>query len=311
MDVGDEIYVPENAEDVLLKEGIEISDAWKEKFNQYKMTLKHVREQTSDIDRYKKKIWRMKQREIGLKSEINVLKNKIELLEKSIATLTNEKQQLLDGKAAERRADLREESEIVTLKNMISKKNREIIGLERRIAEMARTMASQTMKNVSESTTENGTIVNEQVSSDSTKEANPVESTSIDSTICGNSVQELELFISLVRAISACKTRTDALAILDGEQSYCFHCGRSFRDCAEDGLCDSCSYCVIIANLMKEREKPKKGSKEMELSDFFVFLFVLITIGLAIFVYNWSEEVASLFVSLRTHIEGFFYSVCF
>lgn len=36
MDVGDEIYVPENAEDVLLKEGIEISDAWKEKFNQYK-----------------------------------------------------------------------------------------------------------------------------------------------------------------------------------------------------------------------------------------------------------------------------------
>lgn len=49
----------------------------------------------------------------------------------------------------------------------------------------------------------------------------------------------------------------------------------------------------------------------MELSDFFVFLFVLITIGLAIFVYNWSEEVASLFVSLRTHIEGFFYSVCF
>ena len=55
--------------------------------------------------------------------------------------------------------------------------------------------------------------MNEQVSSDSTKEANPVESTSIDSTICGNSVQELELFISLVRAISACKTRTDALAI--------------------------------------------------------------------------------------------------
>ena len=54
MDVGDEIYVPENAEDVLLKEGIEISDAWEEKFNQYKMTLKHVREQTSDIDRYKK-----------------------------------------------------------------------------------------------------------------------------------------------------------------------------------------------------------------------------------------------------------------
>ena len=54
MDVGDEIYGPENAEDVLLKEGIEISDAWKEKFNQYKMTLKHVREQTSDIDRYKK-----------------------------------------------------------------------------------------------------------------------------------------------------------------------------------------------------------------------------------------------------------------
>ena len=158
-------------------------------------------------------IWRMKQREIGLKREINVLKNKIELLEKSVATLTSEKQQLLDGKAAERRADLREESEIVTLKNMISKKNREIIGLERRIAEMARTMASQTMKNVSESTTENGTIVNEQVSSDSTKEANPVESTSIDSAICGNSVQELELFISFVRAISACKTRTDALAI--------------------------------------------------------------------------------------------------
>ena len=54
MDVGDEIYVPENAEDILLKEGIEISDAWKEKFNQYKMTLKHVREQTSDIDRYKR-----------------------------------------------------------------------------------------------------------------------------------------------------------------------------------------------------------------------------------------------------------------
>ena len=49
---------------------------------------------------------------------------------------------------------------------------------------------------------------------------------------------------------------------------------------------------------MKEREKPKKGSKEMELSDFFVFLFVLITIGLAIFVYNWSEEVAnSLYLS--------------
>lgn len=54
MNVGDEIYVPENAEDILLKEGIEISDAWKEKFNQYKKTLNHVREQTSDIDRYKR-----------------------------------------------------------------------------------------------------------------------------------------------------------------------------------------------------------------------------------------------------------------
>ena len=49
-----EIYVPENAEDILLKEGIEISDAWKEKFNQYKKTLNHVREQTSEIDRYKR-----------------------------------------------------------------------------------------------------------------------------------------------------------------------------------------------------------------------------------------------------------------
>ena len=56
---------------------------------------------------------------------------------------------------------------------------------------------------------------------------------------------------------------------------------------------------------------PEKERKDLELSDFFVFLFVLITIGLAIFVYNWSEEVVSLFVSLRDHIEGFFFSVCF
>ena len=155
----------------------------------------------------------MKQQEIGLKSEINVLKNKIELLEKSVSTLTSEKQQLLDGKAAERRANLKEESEVVTLKNMISKKNREIIGLERRIAELTRTIASQSMKNARESSFEKETTVNDSIRCESKEEVNPVENTSIDSATSGHSIQELETFISLVRAISACKRRTDALAI--------------------------------------------------------------------------------------------------
>lgn len=97
---------------------------------------------------------------------------------------------------------------------------------------------------------------------------------------------------------------------MDGKQSCCFHCGRFFRECVEDGSCNSCSYCLIIANMLKEEVTPRQERKEMELYDFFVFLFVVITIGLAIFVYNWSEEVSSLFEYLRAHIEGLFYSVC-
>ena len=144
------------------------------------------------------------------------MKNKIELLEKSVTVLAKEKQQLLDEKVADRRADVKEESEIVALKNMISKKNREIIGLERRIAELTRTMASQAMRSAAEGTLGSRTVgnsMNDSTACDKTEEANTVESTSEDSTTLGHSVQELESFISLIRTISGCKTRTDVLSL--------------------------------------------------------------------------------------------------
>ena len=72
----------------------------------------------------------MKQREIGLKSEINVHKNKIQLLEESVASLSKEKATLQEEKTKREENDTSKESEMVALRSMISKKNRDIIQLE-------------------------------------------------------------------------------------------------------------------------------------------------------------------------------------
>ena len=50
----DDIYVPENAEDVLRYEGIDTTDEWKERFNQYKHALDQMKDQHGVVSKYKR-----------------------------------------------------------------------------------------------------------------------------------------------------------------------------------------------------------------------------------------------------------------
>ncbi|KAK8805173.1 hypothetical protein WA588_000116 [Blastocystis sp. NMH] len=309
----DDIYVPENAEDVLRYEGIDTTDEWKERFNQYKHALDQMKDQHGVVSKYKRKLWSMKQREIGLKSEINVHKNKIQLLEESVASLSKEKATLQEEKAKREENDTSKESEMVALRSMISKKNRDIIQLEKQLTDITRKLAesttaeavaanqsSESVRKSMDSDNNNDTNDNDDSTNDDTEEESPSDEQS--------DVEKLNDFISVIRAISLCRSSDEAILLLQQTQKRCFHCGRYLASCAQSGGYDCCNYCCILSNLLSETKEPKENT---EVRDVFLLLFVVITVVLAILMYYWKDEAIQLVRQAESVLRKLYLLVCY
>lgn len=84
----------------------------------------------------------MKQKDISRESEIRLLNTQIQILENNITRLEMENKKMMDEKRSTKQSEILEESEIITLKSMISRKNRDIVSLEQKVAKLTRQLAS-------------------------------------------------------------------------------------------------------------------------------------------------------------------------
>ena len=141
----------------------------------------------------------MKQKIIGLESEIAVQKNQVDLTTQQMNEIKEEKEKCIAEREESEKATLQLENTIVSLKSIISTKNRDIASLERRLAEANRHLTLTTSEiHVLQEPKQNEEDEQEEEGSQEAQEAQeaqsqePSESTLEELTTLRNRVVELE-----------------------------------------------------------------------------------------------------------------------
>ena len=159
-------------------------------------------------------IWHMKQKLLGLESEIAVHKNQMELSSQQIKGLQDEKAKCVAEREESQKECLRLESTIVSLKSIISSKNRDIASLERRLAETNRHLTLKTAElstsSNDQSDAEELTILRSRVLELEGKLAQQESSVEQDEE---SRLESLENFVGLVRTIALVKDREEGMQI--------------------------------------------------------------------------------------------------
>lgn len=206
-------YEPYTAESVRLEDTEDASAEWKDRFSQFKKSLGQMQDKKSEISRLKKSIfanwvsysemWRMKQKQMGLMSQINVQQNDIKLKEERIESLQNELREANQSRITSEQAASRNEETATSLRAIISSKNRDIAVLERQLAETARRLALATAcKKVEEPA-----LPCESASSEPEVGERRDESVEQDEE---SRLEALENFVSVVRSLSSLTSRDEA-----------------------------------------------------------------------------------------------------
>lgn len=220
----EDIYIPDDAENALLLSVLDNSEYWKQKLTQSKQALDQMKSGKDELTRYKRsmrilncslvEIWHMKQKLLGLESEIAVHKNQMELSSQQIKGLQDEKAKCVAEREESQKECLRLESTIVSLKSIISSKNRDIASLERRLAETNRHLTLKTAElstsSNDQSDAEELTILRSRVLELEGKLAQQESSVEQDEE---SRLESLENFVGLVRTIALVKDREEGMQI--------------------------------------------------------------------------------------------------
>ena len=91
-------------------------------------------------------------------------------------------------------------------------------------------------------------------------------------------------------------------------QKRCFHCGRYLASCVQSGGYDCCNYCCILSNLLSETKEPTKNT---EVRDVFLLLFVVITVVLAVLMYYWKDEAIQFVRQAESVLRKLYLLVCY
>lgn len=89
----------------------------------------------------------------------------------------------------------------------------------------------------------------------------------------------------------------------------CFHCGRHLSDCSEDGEEPGCNYCSILYSLLRETAVEKKHPR-IDGTVLVLFVFILLSIALAIVAYNWRSDAVQLAYHLKQKVTELISGVC-
>ena len=93
-------------------------------------------------------------------------------------------------------------------------------------------------------------------------------------------------------------------------QVTCFHCGRKLSEIGSNPEDCGCSYCSILSNILKDAPVETKESS-IDGSVLLLFVFIVLSIALAIFVYNWRDEAFYMLDDVKKRINLIFYTCLF
>lgn len=151
--------------------------------------------------------WKLKQKQLSLESQIAVQKNQMKIYEDQVELLQKDKEEILVLKRKSEEGFSNLENDIISLKTMISDKNREIANLEKQLAIANRKviLASSSIEDE-----ERVTTLSNRVSELEAQLARQNSSIEQDEE---SRIESLENFVSLVRSLATVQSREDALQL--------------------------------------------------------------------------------------------------
>ena len=93
-------------------------------------------------------------------------------------------------------------------------------------------------------------------------------------------------------------------------QGTCFHCDRKLSEIGSNPMDCGCSYCSSLSTILKDAPVETKESS-IGSSILLLFVFIVLSIALTIFVYKWSDEAFYLLDDVKERICLTFYACLF
>lgn len=89
----------------------------------------------------------------------------------------------------------------------------------------------------------------------------------------------------------------------------CFHCGRPLSESPNNKEETGCNYCSILTHLLCKNQINIQAVSDDSM--LFLIVFVLLSIALAIVVYNWRDDTVSLALGIKEKVSSYILRVCF